>query len=52
MFWTKSFSKTNHVSAISISVNELAYNIESAKKDQPPVRFSETDPTPLFKEAY
>ena len=52
MFWTKSYNKTNHVSAVNISIKELAYNIEAVKKEQPPSRFSETDPSPLFKEAY
>jgi len=52
MFWTKSYDKTNHISAVNISIKELAYNIESIKKEQPPSRFSETDPLPLFKEAY
>ena len=52
MFWTKSYNKTNHVSAVNMTIKELAYNIESVKKDQPPSRFSDSDPSPLFREAY
>ncbi len=52
VFWTKSYELTNHVSAVNVSIKELAYNIESVKKEQPPSRYSETNPLSLFREAY
>ena len=33
MFWTKMYNLTKHVSCVCISVKELAYNLESAKRD-------------------
>ena len=27
MFWTKSYNKTNHISAVNISIKELGSNI-------------------------
>ena len=52
MFWTKTYIKTSHISAVNISIKELVYNIQSVQRDQPPSRFSEVNPMGMFKGAY
>lgn len=52
MIWSKKYGKTNYISAINTSFRELVTNIDSVKRDQPPLRFSLVNPFKSFKKAY
>lgn len=52
IIWAKNHEKTRNISAVNTSLKELIVNIDSIKRDLPPLRYSLKDPFVQFKNAY